>query len=175
MVALARTGLADLHHELAVAGELQDEAVVLVIAAEPDEVLLIDADAVLLLGPVVALPGPPQACTTLPSGSNSITGGAGTQHLARGGFGGGELLAARQAARALDDPDVVALVDRDAGDLAERPVVRQRLRPERIDLEFRHVGGHGDRRPGDQQRGGAESQREQADVLLHVMPPSRSE
>ena len=40
VVALARTGLADLHHELAVAGELQDEAVVLVVAAEPDEALV---------------------------------------------------------------------------------------------------------------------------------------
>src|SRR5690348_1696448 len=31
-------------------------------------------------------PGPPQACTTLPARSNSITGGAGAQQSACGGF-----------------------------------------------------------------------------------------
>ena len=38
---------------------------------------------------------------------------------------------------AMDDPDVILGVDRNAGDRSEHPVVRQRLRPERIDLEAR--------------------------------------
>ena len=42
---------------------------------------------------------------------------------------------------AVDDPDVVARVDRDADRRAEHPVVRQRLRPERIDLEARRDAG----------------------------------
>src|SRR5262249_51051273 len=57
IVALARTGLADLHHELAIAGELEKETIVLVVAAEPDKVL-VDANAVLLLRPFVASPVP---------------------------------------------------------------------------------------------------------------------
>jgi hypothetical protein len=33
------------------------------------------------------------------------------------------------------DPDMIVRVDGDAGDGAEQPVIRQRLGPERIDLE----------------------------------------
>jgi hypothetical protein len=40
--------------------------------------------------------------------------------------------------RPVHQPDAVMAVDRDAGDLAQDPVVRQRLRPERIDLELRY-------------------------------------
>ena len=39
----------------------------------------------------------------------------------------------------MDHPDVIALVHRDADRRAEHPVVRQRLRPERIDLEVRSL------------------------------------
>ena len=39
----------------------------------------------------------------------------------------------------MDDPDVIALVHRDADRRAEHPMVRQRLRPERIDLEVRRL------------------------------------
>jgi hypothetical protein len=54
----------------------------------------------------------------------------------------------------MDDPDVVLTVDRDAGDLAEDPVVRERLRPERFGLEFRHrlIGGNRGRNGGGDQR-----------------------
>src|SRR5215218_3544123 len=50
-----RAGLADLQHELAVAGELQDVAVLIAVRREPDEALVVDVDAVLVLRPVVAL------------------------------------------------------------------------------------------------------------------------
>src|SRR5262249_16479925 len=121
---------------------LQEEAVILVVAAEPD-VIANHANAVLLLRPFVAL----RLARPTP----------GLHHVALGielddrwrrhaAFGARRLLRGRgfqprQRTGALHDPDVIALVDRDAGDLAERPVVRQRLRPRRIDLEFRHVGG----------------------------------
>src|SRR5690348_655986 len=39
----------------------------------------------------------------------------------------------------IDDPDVVVAIGGDAGDLAEQPVARQVLGPERIDLELRHA------------------------------------
>ncbi len=49
---------ADLLHELAVARELQDLAVlVLGIAADPDEVVVVDENAMLVGGPFVALTG----------------------------------------------------------------------------------------------------------------------
>jgi hypothetical protein len=48
-------------------------------------------------------------------------------------------LAVAERARPVHDPDVVVLVDGHARDLAQDPVVRQRLRPERVDLELRHA------------------------------------
>ena len=44
-----------------------------------------------------------------------------------------------ERAGALQDPDVVVLVHRDAADLADQPIVGQRLGPARIDLEARVV------------------------------------
>ena len=41
---------------------------------------------------------------------------------------------------AVNDPDVILRVDRDANGLAENPVIGQRLRPHRIDFE---AGRHG--------------------------------
>ena len=52
-----RAGLADLHDELAVAGELENLPVLGIVAADPDEVVVVDEDAVLVLLPVVALAG----------------------------------------------------------------------------------------------------------------------
>src|SRR5206468_9072889 len=43
--------------------------------------------------------------------------------------------------RAIQKPDVVILIDEDTGDLLHAPSVRQRLRPERIDLEERRTIG----------------------------------
>ena len=57
---------------------------VMPLPADPDEVVVINEDAVLVGRPVVPWPGPPHACTTLPSWSNSTTEGAGLQHLTLG-------------------------------------------------------------------------------------------
>ena len=65
VVALAL--LADLQHELAVHGELEQLAVLLAVAGEPDEIVVVDEDAVLALRPLVARrPGPPQWRSRLP-------------------------------------------------------------------------------------------------------------
>ena len=48
-------GFADLQHELSVLGEFQDVAIVVAVAADPDEAFVIDIDAVLVLEPIVTL------------------------------------------------------------------------------------------------------------------------
>jgi hypothetical protein len=55
VVALAL--LADLQHELAVHRELEQLAVLLAVAGEPDEVVVVDEDAVLVLRPFIARSG----------------------------------------------------------------------------------------------------------------------
>ena len=130
-------GLADLQHELAVHGELEELAILLAIAGEPDEIIVVDVDAVLDFRPLVALAGAAPALEQVAGlTSNTRTGGAAAQHLDTGGFCSAARSRARQRARPLDHPDAIEPVDGDAGDLAEQPVVGQRLRPERIDLEL---------------------------------------
>jgi hypothetical protein len=46
------------------------------------------------------------------------------------------------------DPDVVVRTDREAADLADTPVIRQRLRPGRIDDETRRLDAGGQTRLG---------------------------
>jgi hypothetical protein len=65
---------------------------------------------------------------------NTSTDGAGTQHFERR-CQRRALLVVGQRARPLEHPNVVLSIDRHAADLAEDPVVRQRLRPKRIDTE----------------------------------------
>src|SRR6185437_8554085 len=50
-----RAGLADLQDEFSVLREFQHLPVILAVAADPDESLRVDIDAVLVLEPVVAL------------------------------------------------------------------------------------------------------------------------
>ena len=59
--------------------------------------------------------------------------------LCRRRVGGGAHLCPRvqRVGAAMDDPDVISRIDRNAGDRPEQPVVRERLRPQRIDLEAR--------------------------------------
>ena len=65
---------------------------------------------------------------------------------------------------AVHDPDVILRVDGDAGDRSEQPVIRQRLGPERIDLERR-------RRLADRRRAGEHERRDSGDrqSSLHVV------
>ena len=131
--------VADLHQELAVLGEFEDVGVLLAVAADPDVAFVVDMDAVVGLRPLVARPGPPQDRTRLPSGSNTRTGGAVRQHSAIGGLSSAPLLiVVEPAGAAMDDPDIVLLVDPHADRPAQQPIVGKRLRPERIDLE--HAG-----------------------------------
>ena len=128
--------LADLQHEFAVHGELEQLAVGLVVAGEPDEIIVVDIDAVLALGPIVAL------ARTAPM-ADEIAGLIEDEHrrrrhatlgLRRILLGGA--IALGQRARTLHHPDVIEAIDPDAGDLPEDPVVGQRLGPERVDHEL---------------------------------------
>ena len=88
---------------------------------------------------------PPQEASRLPSGSNFSTGGAALQHLVSGGFVCAPFSSSSSVAGRWMIQMLSCAVDGDAGDLAENPVLRQRLRPERLGLEFRRGllgGGH---------------------------------
>src|SRR5215469_9054587 len=132
--------LADRHEEFAVAGELHDHAVVLAVAAEPDIAFVVDKHAVLVLWPVIALGGFWSAprldhvarLVELDDRGRRVAADRLIAAL-------GALVAIIHRARALADPDVVILVHKDAADLPEDPIVRQRLGPARIDLEFRRL------------------------------------
>ena len=85
----------------------------------------------------------------------------------------GSSLALVERAGPMDDPDAIEAVGPDAGDLAEEPVVRQRLRPEWIDLELRHRGFCGrvlGERGGSEQRqhGGAHAGRHFCHEVLPI-------
>src|SRR5262249_40667104 len=107
---------------------------------------------VLLLGPVVTLAGAAPGLHHIAFRIEFDDRGRRHAALRSRWIGGGELLAARETSRALDDPDVVALIDRDATDLPERPVVGQGLRTERVGLEFRHIGRDRNGRRGGERR-----------------------
>jgi len=143
--------LADLQHELAVHGEFEELSVVLAVAGEPYEIVVIDENSMLALRPLEALPGAAPV-------AEQIAGLIEYQHRRRGdaalGFGWvllGRALARRERGRPMHDPDAVISVGGNAGDLPQNPFVRQRLRPERIDLKLRQRSSAvGMRRAGDE-------------------------
>jgi hypothetical protein len=49
---------ANLQHEIAVHGEFEELSVLLAIARQPDEIAVVDENAVLAFGPLIALPAP---------------------------------------------------------------------------------------------------------------------
>ena len=180
-----RVGLAVLGDELAVLGELHDVRVARAVAADPHHAGVVDEDAVVRVGPVVALPGATPALDQvagLVEGEHAGRAGAAVaglqlERLLVGGQGVGA---------AVDDPDVVAGVDPHADGVAEHPVVRQRLGPERVDLVARRLrraldagGGHVvERRLGDAQGDdGSErgSERPQTTVPGHERLPVQNE
>ena len=139
VAALARRDLADLHHEFAVEGEFQDGVVVVGIAADPDETPLVDLDAVFAPDPLIAFAG-------AAPGAQQVAVAVEFQHWRRGDAAfrarrrqRGAFLVVGQRARPVDQPDMALPIDGDAADLAEDPVVRQRLWPGRVDRESRDL------------------------------------
>src|SRR5882672_243350 len=133
---------AQLHQELPLFGELQHLGVALAVAAEPHVALVIDVDAVRSLRPLVArsraAPGPDQVAGLI------------EHHYWRGraaAFGDGRfqlepLFVVVQPSRAaVNDPDVVLIVDPHSDGPAEQPMIGQGLRPQRVHFEHRRLDG----------------------------------
>jgi hypothetical protein len=136
-----RAGLADLQHELSVLGEFQHMAIVVAVAPDPDEAFVIDIDAMLILEPVVALPGSapcPEQIAVLVELHHGRRRHAAfrPRRTERRRF-----FIIGKRARPLDNPDMILRVDRHACGLSHDPVIRQRLGPGRVDLELRQVVG----------------------------------
>src|SRR5258706_22363 len=131
---------AELHQELPFLGELQDVGVLRSVAAEPHVALVVDMHAVRAFGPLVARP-------RAAPGSHQVAGLI--EHQYRRGraaaLGDGRILLEplfvdmQPSGAAMDDPDVVLIVDPHADGPAEQPVIRQRLGPQRIDFEHRRL------------------------------------
>src|SRR5262249_8356575 len=136
----AGIGEAELLDELAFARELQDLTVVAAVAADEQVALAVGCDAVVALWPLEAL------ARTAPR-LHEVAFRIELEHRRRGHAalrlrrirGGINLLRLERAGAAMNDVDVIVLVDADADDVAEYPVVRHRLRPHRIDFEARRL------------------------------------
>ncbi len=110
------------------------------VAADPHVVLVVDRDAVVRLGPVVSRLG------TAPR-LHEIAGRIELQHRRRRHAALAErrllrradLVARVERVVAVHDEHVIVRVHAHADDVAEHPVVGQRLGPERIDLEARRL------------------------------------
>ena len=148
----AAAELADLQQEVAFRGELEHVGVVgggpagqvvgePAAEADPDVVPVVDVNAVRLGAPRVPVARPAPAVDDV---AGRIEGDD-----RRGA------LRSPLAVRPVDDPHVVLRIGRHPDDVAEQPVVGERLRPEGVDLERRRDGlgahhrGAGDRRVAD--------------------------
>ena len=156
--------LADLQQELALPRELQH--VVSLVGRQPDVVFAVDRNAVHRGGPLVA------RARAAPR-RHEIAGRIEFEHRRRdiaaelrdlalvAGLqrrGAARLLDAvcarqhagflRRHVAAMRNPDVIARIDAEADDRAHDPVVRQRLRPHRIDLIHRRLHGRARLRRG---------------------------
>src|SRR5581483_2088196 len=114
--------LADLAHELAVARELQDRAVILGVAAQPDETLAVGEDTMFAADPLVAGAAAPAAQEIalgieLHDGRRRHAALAARRRQGRASFIGCE------RAGPLQHPDMILSVDGQATDLPEQPVV----------------------------------------------------
>ena len=128
---------ADLQEELAVGRELENLAVLRIVARDPHVPLRVDEDAVLVERPVVARARPaPGADQDAGAVELEDRRGRDTAFRARRHQRGAPL-GLGQAPRPVDHPHVILGVDGDARGLPHQPVVGERLGPERVDLEPR--------------------------------------
>src|SRR5215475_1193875 len=130
----------ELREELAVLSKLQDVGVVRAVAADPDIAFVIYGDPVVRLRPFVSLsrttPVPDQIAGLIEFENWRRLRAACAGLLIRGG------LIRRERVGPMNDPYVVLSVNPHADGHSDVPVVRQRLRPHRVNLEpWRHDYG----------------------------------
>src|SRR5579862_7289025 len=132
------------------------------IGAEPDIALVIDRDSMVRAWPVM-----PFRFAPMP---HQVPCRVEFKHVRRldaalGAIGSQIGLFWLQGAFAVNNPYVVTRIHRNADGLANHPVVRQRLRPERIDFEFwgHHPAGVNYGASADQHRSGPEKRRQSHD------------
>jgi hypothetical protein len=111
------------------------------VAADPDVPFVIDEDAVIAVRPLVSL-------TRTAPVPEEIAGLIEFEHRRsaraaqlRGFLLDALLVVGKRRGAAMDDPDVIVGIDPDADRLTENPVIRHRLRPQRIDFEARRLHG----------------------------------
>src|SRR5215469_8294927 len=170
IAALALAGFADLHQKLSLWRELQDHAVMerrtravcrippsgahrvayrarcrtgSTVATDPDVAIRIDRNSVHRVRPIVSLAGPSPV-------TYQIARLVELQHRGRRGatIGGRRILRrigfhSFQGSRAVNNPDMVLCIDGDPDDISHDPMIRKRLRPERVNLETRSLGFRG--------------------------------
>src|SRR5712691_474218 len=129
-----------LHQEFPILGEFQDVGVTLAVAAEPHVALVIDVDPVRPFRPLVAR-------SRAAPGSDQVAGLV-EHHYGRGraaALGDGRLqleplfVVVQPSRAAMNDPDVILLVDPHSDGPAEQPVIRQGLRPQRVHFKRRRL------------------------------------
>jgi len=183
VAAAGQTRLADLHDESAVLGELEHLVVAAAVPGEPDVVVVIDEDPVLVVRPLASL------CSNAFRGEEPRIIGTTPRtkeiavpielHDRRGavaaigppGLSSGLVFGERSGA--LDDPDAIVPIDGHARDLADEPPVRQRLRPLPIHGECRSVrlAGPGlfDSRPPDAEADDDRRERGACDQITNLL------
>ena len=133
---LGRRTMVEIPHELPVARELQD-AVLIGFAADPHEPFRIDDHGLQLDRPLRVKAGaaPCADDVALLVGFDEL----GSTHAAERGRGVpfGRQLDGEGGSTAVEEPDVIHVVDKNPHDLLHAPLVRQRLGPERVDAVLR--------------------------------------
>ena len=122
---LALASTSDLEQELTVGGELENVGIRRTVAADPNVVLVVDVDTVFVLRPLELVTG---------AAPRTEHGALGRKLDYRWGRYATHAflttLSGVETPRSVDDPDVISLVDCDAGHLSEDPVVWQVTSPE---------------------------------------------
>jgi len=129
--------MADLEEKFPRLRELQDVGIHRAVAADPDVVLVIDEHAVLVVGPFVARrrPSPPLNKVACHVEFEDWRRRNTAIRLRR--VESGVLIVVVESSGAAVHPNVIVRIDKDTANLAEHPIVGQRLRPEWIRLELR--------------------------------------
>ena len=109
------------------------------VSANPNVTFVIDRDAVIRVGPFVALPRTapmPDEIACLIEFENRW--GGQTARRARRIRGGIDFLCFKRAS-SMNDPDVVLCICRHSDRVTQNPMVRERLRPQRVHLKHRRL------------------------------------